>query len=163
MADEQTKGRFNPREHLRNLPGRGGPTEYLDVKWRLVWLRDEDPLATIQTELVQLDLEKSFCLFKSTVTRSNGAQAVGYGSETMSDFKDFIEKAETKSLGRALAALGYGTQFSDDYDMDNADGSPHVVDSPVERRGASPAAKPGPRPTPVPTRGNGAPYRPYPS
>ena len=40
----------------------------------------------------------------------------------------YIEKAETKALGRACAALGYGTQFCDDFDFR---GKP--VDAPVKR------------------------------
>ena len=49
-----------------------------------------------------------------------------YGSETAKDFGDYAEKASTKSLGRALAMLGYGTQFA--AEMDEGE---RVVDSPV--------------------------------
>ena len=35
-----------------NLNGRG---EYLEVKWRLLWLRTEHPEAIIETELVKLE------------------------------------------------------------------------------------------------------------
>jgi hypothetical protein len=59
-----------------------------------------------------------------------GALATGHGSETKSDFGDFIEKAETKAIGRALAALGFGTQFCDDF----AEGD-SVTDAPVQRKG----------------------------
>ena len=46
-------------------------------------------------------------------------------SETMSDFRDYFEKAETKAIGRALAMLGYGTQFAPE--LDEAE---RVVDTP---------------------------------
>ena len=49
-----------------------------------------------------------------------GGSATGYGSETAKDFGDFIEKAETKALGRALIALGYGTQFAQEFGEDDA-------------------------------------------
>jgi hypothetical protein len=35
MSDKQ----FDPAKHLTNLKG----SEYLEVKWRLVWLRNEHP------------------------------------------------------------------------------------------------------------------------
>ena len=91
--------------------GRAGGADYLDVKWRLLWLRKEHPDAEIVTELVQHDPQMA--IFKATVTVPTGGKATGYGSETASDFPDFIEKAETKAIGRALNALGYGAQFGD--------------------------------------------------
>lgn len=104
---------FVPTPYLRQLHGRGrdGGADYLDVKWRLLWLRKEHPDAEIVTELVQHDPQ--LAIFKATVTVPRGGKATGYGSETASDFPDFIEKAETKAIGRALNALGYGAQFGD--------------------------------------------------
>jgi len=104
---------FDPTPYLRQLqvPGRGVAADYLDVKWRLLWLRKEHPDAEIVTELVQHDPQMA--IFKATVTVPTGGKATGYGSETASDFPDFIEKAETKAIGRALNALGYGAQFGD--------------------------------------------------
>ena len=57
--------------------------------------------------------DPQMAIFKATVTLPTGGKATGYGSETASDFPDFIEKAETKAIGRALNALGYGAQFGD--------------------------------------------------
>lgn len=116
---------FEPSRYLSKLQGR----EYLEVKWRLLWLRSEHPEAVVQTELVKH--EDDFALFKATVTIPNGGSATGWGSETARDFRDYIEKAETKALGRALAALGFGTQFCEDFDFAAHD-SRHVVDSPVD-------------------------------
>ena len=48
-----------------------------------------------------------------------------YGSESARDFPDFIEKASTKSLGRALLLLGYGTAFANEMDEED-----RFVDSP---------------------------------
>jgi hypothetical protein len=82
-----------------------------------------------------LEHSDSHAIFKATVCvpaeapGEIGALATGYGSETQSDFGDFIEKAETKAIGRALAALGLGTQFCDDFAEDGS-----VTDSPVQRR-----------------------------
>jgi len=46
--------------------------DYLEVKWRLVWLRTEHPEATIATELVRLDEEKGFALFRAAVGLPDG-------------------------------------------------------------------------------------------
>ena len=90
--------------------------DYLEVKWRLLWLRTEHPDAAIHTELVKH--EDGFALFKADVFIPGGhGSATGWGSESVDDFADYIEAAETKALGRALAALGYGTQFCQDFDF----------------------------------------------
>lgn len=121
---------FSPKEHMTDLKGKA----YLEVKWRLVWWRGEKPNWTIDTQLLKLNLEgqreAQFALFRAVISDENGAiKAVAHGSETAKDFYDFIEKAETKAVGRALAYLGYGTQFAPELDE-----LPRVADSPVERR-----------------------------
>lgn len=122
---------FDPANYLIKLKGK----DYLEVKWRLVWFRTDQPSGTIDTELVRLD--ENIAVFRASVSfwDEDGRQvsASGYGSETPGDFADYIEKAETKAIGRALGALGYGTQFADDHEMLNPDGTPHVVDAPVAR------------------------------
>lgn len=121
MSDNDAGGRFDPARYVRRLRGRGGPVDYLDVKWRLVWLRQDHADALIATELVTFSAD--LAIFKAVVTIPNGGSASGYGSETARDFPDYIEKAETKALGRALAALGYGTQFARDFEDDSPPGS----------------------------------------
>ena len=115
---------FEPGRFLTKVGG----ADYLEVKWRLVWLRDTYPDATIETELVRH--EGAFAVFKATVRIPNGGSATGWGSEGADDFRDYIEKAETKALGRALAALGFGTQFCPDFDFGAAAG--RVVDAPID-------------------------------
>src|SRR5579871_5818942 len=109
--------RFEPSKYLTKLSRRQRTPDgqwknieldYMEVKWRLLWLRTEHPDARIHTELVKhVD---DLAVFKAHVALANGAEATGFGSETVDDWKDYMEKAETKALGRALAALGYGTQ-----------------------------------------------------
>lgn len=112
---------FNPNEHLMDLKGKA----YLQVMWRLVWFRDEKPDWCIDTKLEQLT--DNHAVFSAKIFDENNIQkAAGYGSESSKDFKDFIEKAETKAVGRALAMLGYGTQFAPE--MDEGE---RIVDSPV--------------------------------
>lgn len=119
---------FNPNEHLMDLKGK----KYLQVMWRLVWFREEKPLWNIDTKLEQLT--DNHAVFSAKIYDENGVQkSAGYGSEGVKDFRDFIEKAETKAVGRALAMLGYGTQFAPELDEED-----RIVDSPVQRREAFP-------------------------
>lgn len=115
---------FNPKEHLMDLKGKA----YLQVMWRLVWFREEHPLWNIDTKLERYDPQGNHAIFSAKIYDENGVQkSAGYGSESIKDFKDFIEKAETKAIGRALAMLGYGTQFAPELDEGE-----RIVDSPVE-------------------------------
>ena len=112
---------FNPNEHLMDLKGKA----YLQVMWRLVWFRDEKPNWCIDTKAEHIT--ENHAVFSAKIYDENGIQkSAGYGSESIKDFKDFIEKAETKAVGRALAMLGYGTQFAPE--LDEGD---RIVDSPV--------------------------------
>lgn len=134
-ADYSATGRaFEPSKYLVNLNGKG---EYLEVKWRLLWLRTEHPDAIIETEMIRL--EERDAIFRARVSIPGGGAATGWGSETAGDFRDFIEKAETKAIGRALAALGYGTQFCQDHEFGVGQSAPQVnvgqmrvVDTPVD-------------------------------
>lgn len=128
MSDDTTARRFDPAKYLRKLKG----ADYLEVKWRLVWLRTEHPDAVIETELHQLDLDRAIAVYRARVAIPGAGTATGWGMEERKDFNDYLEKAETKALGRALAALGFGTQFADDFDFERPDGS-KVVDAPVQR------------------------------
>lgn len=114
---------FDPSRHLSLVNGK----EYLEVKWRLVWLRNEHPGASIETEL--MSHSNGEAIFRAHVVIPDGGSASGWGSEDAQGFGDYIEKAETKAIGRALAALGFGTQFCQDFDFGAAHG--RVVDSPV--------------------------------
>ena len=120
---------FNPTEHLINLKGK----QYLQVMHRLVWFREDKPLWNIDTQIIEHDNDSAVFLCK--IYDENGVQkASGHGSESIKDFRDYLEKAETKAIGRALAMLGYGTQFAPE--LDECD---RIVDSPVEPRKTAPA------------------------
>ncbi len=114
---------FDPRRFVTRVSG----ADYLEVKWRVYWLRTQHPDAVITTELE--NHASSIAVFKATVTIPGGGSATGWGMESYDDFRDYLEKAETKALGRALAVLGFGTQFTNDLDF--ADGGQRVVDAPV--------------------------------
>lgn len=142
---------FNPNEHLMQIGKGDNAKDYLPVNWRLVWFRLMYPNGTITTELVHIDREQEFQVEetvwvsgqkkKITVIRkgiatcraiiTNGCGGIGIGTKTedAGAFPDFLEKAETGAKGRALADLGFGTQFAPEL----SEGE-DVVDSPVKRK-----------------------------
>jgi hypothetical protein len=96
-----------------------------------VWLREKYPDASIATTLVEHERGQYALVRAQIITSDAGGSATGYGSETVRDFGDYLEKAETKAIGRALAALGFGTQFAPD--MDDGSSAERPVDAPVTR------------------------------
>lgn len=166
---------FNPNEHLMQIKNRGGSTDYLPVQWRLVWFRSLCPDGTIETEMVHLDLDREteeeayqwnnetrrsekvvkrapgLAVFRAIVKDGKGGIATGTKSEKAASFPDYIEKAETGAIGRALAALGYGTQFAGD----EFDERHRLADAPVER-----ANEEKPATATIPTRPQSTPPQP---
>jgi len=118
--------------------------EYLQIMHRIQWFRSEQPTGVIKTSMLALAGEgaNEYAVFKAEVfiETDKGAMmiATGHKKETRGGFDDFIEKAETGAVGRALALCGYGTQFaSDDLDEGNrlADSPAPVLDknTPVQQ------------------------------
>jgi hypothetical protein len=138
---------FDPKAHLIQLPRKhkdkatGQWTtvvdDYLEVKWRIAWFRDKYPHGTITTAAVLLEWEKGIAIYQATVEDGEGGRATGTGTETRQGFADFVEKAETRAMGRALAALGIGTQFVGE-ELSEGD---HIADAPVAQ-GAGQAGNP---------------------
>jgi hypothetical protein len=142
LDQSRGNGSFDPSRYLTKLSRRmrmpdgqwkNIELDYMEVKWRILWLRTEYPDARIETELAKH--ESDLAIFRARVVLPNGAESTGWGSETADDWKDYIEKAETKALGRALAALGFGTQFCEDFDFGQGAGNDQkVVDAPLDIR-----------------------------
>lgn len=109
--------------------------DYLEVKFRLVWFREEHPDWAIETEILSATENSAYA--RAIVKDEEGRViATSHKFETKQGFHDFIEKAETGAIGRALALIGYGTQFCAD-ELDEGD---RIVDAPVEHRVAAVAA-----------------------
>ena len=159
-GEEQRARPFNPNEHVVQIKTKDGFRDYLPVQWRLAWFRSLCPEGSIKTEMLQLDLDREteeeidvwneeknqhekvvkrangFVVFRAVARDGKGGVGTGTKSEKAASFPDFIEKSETGAIGRALAALGFGTQFAPELDEEH-----RIVDSPVKRkvaeRGAS--------------------------
>src|SRR5579864_2157276 len=142
---------FNAKEHLMQIKNRGGYADYLPVQWRLVWFNEQCPEGkiTIVEKIIEPDreVEKEVMQWNSDTRRSekitksargwayfhvrveDGKGKVGEAvkSESAVDFDDYIEKADTGATGRALAKIGYGTQFAPEFDEQH-----RIVDAPVD-------------------------------
>lgn len=107
---------------LLNLRGK----EYLEVKYRLVWFREDHPDWSIETDLLSVTDVSAYA--KATIRDEKGRTiATSHKFESIQGFPDFIEKAETGAIGRALALIGYGTQFC----ADELDEGQRIVDAPA--------------------------------
>jgi hypothetical protein len=137
------KREFKPGDFTIDLNGK----EYLPVAARVKWFRTIHPNGSIETTEVTVDLDRPFpkgngkvygyARFHATVRDADG-HLLGQGTktETAANFFDFVEKAETGAIGRALAASGFGTEL--DQDLDEG----RIVDSPQGgRRGSNRGAK----------------------
>lgn len=124
MSEERAP--YDPTAGMMNLRGKS----YLPVAERIVWFRRDHPEGTIETIRTEYDPEVGFAVFRAEVCTGQGGRATATGSETARDFGDYLEKAETKAVGRALGFLGYGTAAA-------FDEGERVVDAPQPKRGQS--------------------------
>ena len=119
------------------LDMRGKP--YLQVAHRLVWFREEHPDYSIETELVSRT--ELATVAKATIRNDEGRiLATAHKHEDKQGFADHMEKAETGAIGRALALIGYGTQFC----ADEFDEGSRLADSPITRPAGVYPAQPEP-------------------
>lgn len=134
---------FNMKKHLIRVQG---GREYLPVAYRLVWFREDHPDWGVDTKPVVIDVDKGVAVFQANVFDADGRlMASGTKMETARGFSDFVEKAETGSIGRALGVLGYGTQFAPEFDEgERVVDSPMPVGSRPDRRPRAAAVTPSP-------------------
>lgn len=122
MAARSYKTNKGTELPLLNLRGK----EYLEVKYRLVWFREDHPDWSIETEIMNVTDTSAYA---RAIIRDENARtiATSHKFESVQGFPDFIEKAETGAIGRALALIGYGTQFC----ADELDEGSRIVDAPA--------------------------------
>jgi hypothetical protein len=127
---------FNPNDGLIKVQGN---REYLPVASRSLWFRKEYPEWAIETDAVQLDYVNNYAVFRCTIRDEQGRiRSQATKMEDKAGFGDFTEKAETGSVGRALAFLGYGVLGAKDFEEGE-----RFADAPQEiREPAQPTAPP---------------------
>jgi len=130
--------RYDPNEHLIKVRGN---QDYLPVAQRLVWFREVHPDWSIETRPVVLDVEKGMAIFEATIRDATGRiLARATKMENIQEFADFVEKAETGAVGRALAMCGFGTQFAPEFEAT----APEPLEIPaVSEPAPIPSASPG--------------------
>jgi hypothetical protein len=134
---------FQPEPHLETRDG----LSYLPLKWRLAWLRTEQPEAQVATRLVTH--ENGLAVFQARIKLPGGGLATGWGARARATDSDnsrevdlaYITEAENLALERALTVLGYGTEYSFDFDtpVENEPIALNVVSLPVPSDRLTPA------------------------
>jgi len=106
-------------------------TDYLPVAPRIAWFRKEHPDWSIITEAVML-ADKAVVMRAIIKNPDDRVIATTQKKETEIGFPDYIEKAETGAIGRALAMCGYGTLQAPEFDEGD-----RLSDSPIEANGTN--------------------------
>src|SRR5215211_5322397 len=131
---------FDPNKYMLKLPktkkivGDNGQvrwekteTDYLPVAARIAWFRKDHPYWSIMTKVEKWG-DKAVVM-KATIKDMLGTViATARKKETEIGFPDYIEKAETGAIGRALAMCGYGTLQAPKFDEQD-----RLADSPLEK------------------------------
>lgn len=117
---------INPKDYMLKLQGK----EYLPVAPRAVMFRETHPNGRIVTRIISHTEALAVC--EAEVYNNDGSLlSVAQGSCTVKGFKDYLEKAGTKAVGRALSLAGFGTIQAGDLDEGTAeDGAKAIVDTP---------------------------------
>jgi hypothetical protein len=131
---------FNPNKYMLKLPKtkkvrlsngqikwEQTEADYLPVAARIMWFRREHPDWSIVTKTILLT--NKAVVMKAIIKNAEGRIiATARKRETEIGFPDYIEKAETGAVGRALAMCGYGTLQAPE--MDEGE---RLADAPIER------------------------------
>ncbi len=116
---------FNPEQYMLILQRK----KYLPVAARIAWFREEHKDWGIETEIHTI--ANKAVIMKAVIKDAKGnIVATAHKKETQQGFGDYIEKAETGSIGRALGILGYGTLQAIEFD----EGTDRIADTPIERQ-----------------------------
>jgi hypothetical protein len=144
VKQARSNGSFNPSRYMLKLPKNKkvklsngqikwekSEADYLPVAPRIAWFRTEHPDWGIITKAVQM-ADKAVVM-KAVIRDADGRIiATARKRETVNGFPDYIEKAETGAIGRALAMCGYGTLQAPGFDE-----CERLADAPVASAGMS--------------------------
>ena len=102
-------------------------TDYLPVAARIAWFRKDHSYWSIITKVEKWG-DKAVVMKAIIKDMLGSVIATARKKETEIGFQDYIEKAETGSIGRALAMCGYGTLQAPEFDEEQ-----RLADAPVEK------------------------------
>lgn len=129
---------MNPADFLINLKGK----PYLPVAGRIAIIRNEQKPYSIKTTPLQIEMADGFAVFQAEVWLDGILLGMGTKQESKRDFPDFVEKAETGAIGRALAIAGFGTMYA----LQDFDEGERLADAPVTVNRTAPEPAPQPKP-----------------
>jgi len=138
--DEMSNNKpYMQQPYMTKLKGR----DYMIVAGRLLWFRDVHPNGAIITTPVTAG--NTVVAVKAEVIvddriLATGMASVRSGKGTSWDGRE-LEKAETASIGRALAHAGFGTQFA----LDEMSEGDYLADTPVNSAPPKPQRRPDPK------------------
>jgi hypothetical protein len=131
---------FDPNKYMLKLPktkkivGGNGQvrwekteTDYLPVAARIAWFRKDHPYWSIVTRVEKWG-DKAVVMKAIIKDMQRSVIATARKKETEIGFPDYIEKAETGAIGRALAMCGYGTLQAPEFDEQD-----RLADAPVAK------------------------------
>ena len=132
---------FDPNKYMLKLPKtkkvtldngmvkwEKSETDYLPVAARIAWFRKDHPYWSIITKVEKWG-DKAIVMQAIIKDMTGAVIATARKKETEAGFPDYIEKAETGAIGRALAMCGYGTLQAPEFDEQD-----RLADAPVEKR-----------------------------
>jgi hypothetical protein len=135
---------FDPNKYMLKLPktkkiiGDNGQvrwekteTDYLPVAARIAWFRREHPYWSLITKVEKWG-DKAVVMKAIIKDVTGQVIATARKKETEIGFPDYIEKAETGAIGRALAMCGYGTLQAPEFDAQD-----RLADAPLEKKNAN--------------------------
>ncbi len=101
--------------------------DYLPVAPRIAWFRRDHPDWSI---IIKSEELANKGVVMKAIIRNSDTRIIATARimETEIGFSDYIEKAETGALGRALAMCGYGTLQAPEFDEGE-----RIADSPIEK------------------------------
>ena len=108
-----------------NLKGK----DYLQVAYRILWLKEEHPDWVIKTQILKFELD--YCVIKATIEDNDGRTiSEAHQMTTKQEFPKFLAKCETSAIGRAIGMAGFGTLHAQELVDDEED----LSDSPMQAK-----------------------------
>src|SRR5437016_4873491 len=102
MTDHQKKS-FDPNDHLTKLKSRNGTSDYLEVKWRILWFNEQCPTGKITILDKHIDpnqaVEKEDSVWNNETRKSEKVKKYGKG------FAWFLVRVED-GMGRVGEDVG---------------------------------------------------------